>query len=411
MLVRGNIKFKNQYANFPDRIRMKNTTAMIYFFSIVLIVYLGVNFYIFKQTSIFFNTDTSVGIILKVLFFVAALSYPLGRIFERVYPSLLPDVLIKIGSFWLGAMLYLTLFFILLNIVHLGFSVFGHGSLIFAKSNPELVKRLTIAIYSVTVLILLGGYLNALYPRVNRITINTPKSLGKNASLKIAAASDIHLGAVISNGRLERFVRMMNEQNPDIILLAGDVFDEDLGPVIQNDMGKLLSKLSAPLGVYAVTGNHEYIGGVEPAIKYLEEHSVKVLRDSAMVTSGNINVIGRDDRQSKIMGGVTRKSLDALVLGIDKSRFTILLDHQPYNLNEAIENGIDLQISGHTHHGQMFPLNFITKAIFEVSRGHKQIENTHFYVSTGFGTWGPPIRIGNRPEIVVFDILSDKNQD
>ncbi|HCY00491.1 MAG TPA: metallophosphoesterase [Bacteroidales bacterium] len=387
---------------------MKNTTAMIYFFFIVLIVYLGVNFYIFKHTSIVFSTGTSVGIILKVLFFVVALSYPLGRIFERVYPSLLPDVLIKIGSFWLGAMLYLTLFFILLNIVHLGFSVFGHGSLISAKSNPELVKRLTIAIYSVTILILLGGYLNALYPRVNRITINTPKSLGKNASLKIAAASDIHLGAVISNGRLERFVRMMNEQNPDIILLAGDVFDEDLGPVIQNDMGKLLSKLSAPLGVYAVTGNHEYIGGVEPAIKYLEEHSVKVLRDSAMATSGNINVIGRDDRQSKIMGGVTRKSLDALVLGIDKSRFTILLDHQPYNLNEAIENGIDLQISGHTHHGQMFPLNFITKAIFEVSRGHKQIENTHFYVSTGFGTWGPPIRIGNRPEIVVFDILSDK---
>lgn len=386
---------------------MKNTTAMIYFFSIVLIVYLGVNFYIFKHTSIVFNTDTSAGIILKVLFFVAALSYPLGRIFERVYPSLLPDVLIKIGSFWLGAMLYLTLFFILLNIIQLGFSIFGHASVISAKSNPELIKRITISIYSVTALILLGGYLNALYPRVSKITINTPKPLGQNASLKIAAASDIHLGTVISNGRLERFVRMMNEQNPDIILLAGDIFDEDLGPVIQNDMGKLLSKLSAPLGIYAVTGNHEYIGGVEPAIKYLEEHSVKVLRDSAMLCE-DINVIGRDDRQSKIMGGVTRKSLDTLVSEIDKSRFTILLDHQPYNLNEAVENGIDLQISGHTHHGQMFPLNFITKAIFEISRGHKQIKNTHFYVSTGFGTWGPPIRVGNRPEIVVFDILSAK---
>jgi predicted MPP superfamily phosphohydrolase len=105
------------------------------------------------------------------------------------------------------------------------------------------------------------------------------------------------------------------------------------------------------------------------------------------------------------MGGVIRKSLDTLVSGIDKSRFTVLLDHQPYNLNDAVENGIDLQISGHTHHGQMFPFNFITKAIFEVSRGYKQIENTHFYVSTGFGTWGPPIRVGNRPEIVVFNIV------
>lgn len=383
---------------------MKNTTAMIYFFSIVLIVYFGVNFYIFKHTSIIFKTDTSLGIILKVLFFVVALSYPLGRIFERVYPSLIPDMLTKIGSFWLGAMLYLTLFFLLLDIIHLGFSLFGQASIISAKSSPDLIKKITIAIYSVTVLILIGGYINALNPRVSKVTIKTPKSLGKNVQLKIAAASDIHLGTIISNGRLERFVKMMNEQNPDIILLAGDVFDEDLGPVIQNDMGKLLSKLNAPLGVYAITGNHEYIGGVEPAIKYLEEHNVKVLRDSAM-TNENINVVGRDDRQSKMMGGVTRKKLEDLVFGIDKSRFTVLLDHQPYNLNDAVENGIDLQISGHTHHGQMFPFNFITKAIFEVSRGYKKIENTHFYVSTGFGTWGPPIRVGNRPEIVVFDIV------
>jgi hypothetical protein len=197
---------------------------------------------------------------------------------------------------------------------------------------------------------------------------------------------------------------MMNEQKPDIILLAGDIFDEDLGPVIKNDMGKLLSQLYAPLGVYAVTGNHEYIGGVAPAVKYLEDHNITVIRDSTVNIEGIINIVGREDRQSNVMAGVERKPLDKLVANIDKSLFTVLLDHQPYNLEQAVENGMDLQLSGHTHHGQMFPLNFVTKAIFEVSRGHKQIENTHVFVSTGFGSWGPPIRIGNRPEIVVIDV-------
>jgi predicted MPP superfamily phosphohydrolase len=109
-----------------------------------------------------------------------------------------------------------------------------------------------------------------------------------------------------------------------------------------------------------------------------------------------------------MMGGNMRKPIEQLVENIDKNLFTIMLDHQPYNLNEAVENGIDLQISGHTHHGQMFPLNLITKSIFEVSRGYKQIENTHIYVSTGFGTWGPPVRVGNRPEIVVIEVSSGR---
>jgi hypothetical protein len=105
-----------------------------------------------------------------------------------------------------------------------------------------------------------------------------------------------------------------------------------------------------------------------------------------------------------MMSGKMRKPLELLVENIDNKLFTVMLDHQPYHLSQAVENGIDLQISGHTHHGQLFPLNLITKAMFEVSRGYKQIENSHFYVSTGFGTWGPPVRVGNRPEIVVIEV-------
>jgi predicted MPP superfamily phosphohydrolase len=381
--------------------------AMMLFFTIVTVVLTLVNVYIYKHTKPIFNIEGWIGNFYKILFIFCAISYPLGRFLERVLPSTGSDLIVKVGSFWLGAMVYLILMFIFTDIIRLIYPLFGFNYSFDPKVNPEHFKKITIGIYTATAFVLLGGYINALYPRVNQISIATKKSIEGYSKLRIGAASDIHLGTLISNGRLERFVNLMNAQNPDIILLPGDIFDEDLGPVIKNDMGKLLSQLSAPLGVYAVTGNHEYIGGVDPAVTYLENHGVQVLRDTSISVNGIMNIVGREDRQAKIMGGIIRKPLKKLTESIDNNHYTILLDHQPYDLNEAVENGIDLQISGHTHHGQLFPFNYITRAIFEVSRGLKQIENTFIYVSNGFGTWGPPVRVGNRPEIVVIEVVRE----
>lgn len=379
--------------------------AMIIFLSIVLLIHILVNYYIFRHTKSVFSFDGWLGLTLKISFFFLVLSYPLGRFLERMLPSVGSELIAKIGAFWLGAMLYLVLIFLLLDIAKLIYSWTGFPNFLSAKDNLDFRQKLVAIVYGLTAIILLLGHVNALYPRINSFSIETKKLLNDNKRLRVGMASDIHLGSIISNGRLERFVNLMNEQKPDIILLAGDIFDEDLGPVIKNDMGYLISKLNAPLGVFAVTGNHEYIGGVEPAVAYLEDHNIKVLRDTTISINGILNLVGREDRQSNVMGSLKRKPLDLIVSGIDSSLFTILMDHQPYNLNEAVENGIDLQLSGHTHHGQMFPFNFITKSIFEVSRGLRKIDNTFVFVSTGFGTWGPPVRIGNRPEIVVIDVV------
>ncbi len=387
---------------------MKNRMAMIIFFSIVLIIHLSVNYFIYRHSKVIFDISGWIGISLKTLFIVMVLTYPAGRILERLYPSIMSDLIVKIGSFWLGAMLYLFLLFLLFDIAKLLHAGTGFPAFLSAKNNPLFLRKVVLGTYLVVSTILIAGYFNALYPTVNSIRIKSNKNVNSHNLLRIGAASDIHLGTLIANGHLERFVSMMNKQNPDIILLAGDIFDEDLGPVIKKDMGSVLSKLSAPLGVYAVTGNHEYIGGVEAAVKYLEEHGVRVLRDTSIVINNSFNIVGREDRQSKMMGNFERKTLSKLTANINKELFTILLDHQPYKLNEAVENDIDLQISGHTHHGQMFPFNLITSSMFEVSRGYKKIENTHVYVSTGFGTWGPPIRIGNRPELVVIEVETNK---
>jgi predicted MPP superfamily phosphohydrolase len=156
--------------------------------------------------------------------------------------------------------------------------------------------------------------------------------------------------------------------------------------------------------VYAITGNHEYIGGVEPACKYLVEHGLVELRDNYIMIANSLYIIGREDRSIKGFTGKVRKNLVEIMKGINKNLPIILMDHQPVKLAEAAENGVDLQLSGHTHHGQLWPFSFITKKVYELSMGYKKTGDTHYYVSCGVGTWGPPIRTGNRPEIIRIDL-------
>ena len=160
-------------------------------------------------------------------------------------------------------------------------------------------------------------------------------------------------------------------------------------------------KLSAPYGVFAVLGNHEYIGGnAEEAINYLGEAGVKVLRDSAQEIAGSFYLLGRDDRSGARFNGVPRQDLKTLMQGVDRSLPNILMDHQPSQLEEPVEQGVDLQLSGHTHAGQLLPIRYITRRIFEDDWGLLRKGDFQIIVSSGYGTWGPPIRLGNTPEVV-----------
>jgi predicted MPP superfamily phosphohydrolase len=242
---------------------------------------------------------------------------------------------------------------------------------------------------------ILAGHINALVPKIRKLAITTEKSAGSMTELRIAMASDIHMGTVIGPRRMTRLVNQINALKPDLILFAGDVVDEDLAPVIRHDLGSVLLQLKAPLGVYAITGNHEYIGGVEKAVAYLQKHGITMLRDSAVTINQSFVLAGREDRSKS-----NRKSISDILSSADRTLPVILMDHQPFDLDSVAMEKVDIQFSGHTHHGQMWPLNYITEAIYEVSRGYLKKGNSHFYVSNGFGTWGPPVRIGNRPEIV-----------
>jgi predicted MPP superfamily phosphohydrolase len=139
---------------------------------------------------------------------------------------------------------------------------------------------------------------------------------------------------------------------------------------------------------------------VEEAYKYLTEHDIVLLRDSVIMVNNEFYLVGREDRDGKRFSGIERRSLEDLMRAVDLNYPVILMDHQPIGLDDAVSNKVDLQISGHTHNGQLWPFNYLTEAIYEVSRGYKKKGDTHFYVSSGVGTWGPPVRTGNQPEIV-----------
>ena len=224
------------------------------------------------------------------------------------------------------------------------------------------------------------------------LTIHSPKPLPK--PLTVVLASDLHLGYSNRKAELARWIDLILAEQPDLVLFGGDIVDISLRPLLEGDYASEFARIQAP--IYTVLGNHEYIGNEADAERFFADAGITLLRDSTAFVEG-IAVIGRDDRSNP-----GRKPLSAL--SVPPECFTILLDHQPYHLEEAQAAGIDFQFSGHTHRGQVWPLSWVTDALYEKSWGHHRRGSTQYYVSSGLGIWGPKTRIGTRSEYLVLHI-------
>ncbi len=384
---------------------MKSYQFLI-FFSIVLLIYGLVNYYIFIRGLQALPHGISFRNWYPWIFLFLSASYVIGRFTERVWISPVSSFFTFVGSFWLAMMVYFLLAVLVIDLARLVLYFLPQPAIL-TNHYTEFKKYLFLVVLGITGIVVLAGHINALNPRVKRLDIHIDKKAGTLKSLHIAAASDIHMGTLVGPRRTAKLVRMLNGCNADLILLAGDIVDEDLAPVIRYDLGRSLLKLKAPLGIYAITGNHEYIGGAKAAVEYLENHGIKMLRDTSIKIDESFYLAGRNDRDSKRFSGNERKGLEKVLEGVDFSLPVILMDHQPFNLQQVMDAGVDFQLSGHTHNGQLWPFNYITRAMYEVSWGYLNKGNTHFYVSSGYGGWGPPVRTGNRPEIVDIYISFD----
>ncbi len=375
-------------------------TSFLIFIGIVFLIYFSINYYIFIRGLQVFSISPFWRKTYITLFLVCVLSFIAGEFIEHTHPSAIGEYIYRIGAFWLVFMLYFFLITFLIDFVRL-INYFFHFIPELSSSFQFASGLAVIALVSLTVLL---GHINAVNPKIRKISLSIPKPLSEGDNMKLVMVSDIHLGALIGESREKKLVSMIKNQKPDLVVLCGDIVDGDIGEVLRKNLGRHIQEIKAPLGVYAIPGNHEYIGGITKTLPYLRSININVLRDQAVTLPNGVQLIGRDDIDGKRMADIPRKNLSQLLIGIDKTKPIIVLNHQPVNLDEAVKEKVDLHLSGHTHNGQLWPLNYMTKAIYKLSWGYLKLGDTNFYVSSGFGTWGPPVRTGNSPEIVVFNL-------
>jgi predicted MPP superfamily phosphohydrolase len=252
--------------------------------------------------------------------------------------------------------------------------------------------------FPLTACIVIGMFALFLYGNVHyhhkvreELHLTTDKPLAR--PLRIVMLSDLHLGYHNPRKELARWVDLINAENPDVVLIAGDVIDMSMRPLVEENMAEEMRRLEAP--VYACLGNHEYYSSEPLAEQFYRDARIQLLRDTCLVV-GDLCIMGRDDRTN-----LRRRNIDELARMADHTKYTILLDHQPYHLEEAEQAGVDFQLSGHTHRGQVWPISWITDALYECSFGAHQRGQTRYYISSGIGIWGGKFRIGTRSEYVV----------
>ncbi len=335
-----------------------------------------------------------------------------GRFAGRFFPAA-GRLFESAGSLWLPFLLYFTLGFLILDLITAAARICRVNVFTFNKMQPDRNYKWAVLLTVFLVCAVTGaGAVNARFPVLIHQKVSVDRKAGSLKKLKAVLVSDIHMGSSVGRPFLEKTVKLINSQEPDVVLLCGDIFDGDPLPVIREDGCFPLTELRSRFGTYAVPGNHEYYSrNVQAASDYLESRNVKMLADDSVLISRSFYIAGRKDLVCTKLFQEQRKSVKELCEEMDRKYPVIIMDHQPAEIQEAAEAGVDLMVSGHTHFGQLWPLNYIVSLVWPLPRGFRKIMDSNFYVTAGAGTWGPAVRTSCRPEITVLDIEFGTGKD
>ena len=392
-------------------------TAMILSF-ITLAVYFTANVYVFVKLFKLFGRVLPFGkrgilafkLIFAVLFWFSAVALFLSLFLSEVQiPVWLNRLMYNTGSIWLVFILYMVMALLLMDLLR-----------IFVK-HPFLKNFGAVPALIVVFSLLLYGYINYRHPKVEEITIHLSEkndcreekadsSLVAMNKMRIVAVSDVHLGYATDKKSLQRYVQQINSLLPDIILIGGDLIDNSIVPVEEQCMYEELSLLEAPYGVYMVPGNHEYISGMRGQKagqigEFLDKTPIVLLRDSVVVLPGGLTLVGRDDRHSCSVSELVAKAKATASATVWGEGPVLLMEHQPREIALKDSLGVDLQFSGHTHRGQVWPVSLLVDRMYEQSHGYRKWSNSHVIVSSGLSLWGPPFRIGTNSDLWVINVI------
>lgn len=330
-----------------------------------------------------FGSKNLIGLFTKKTYFIVMFLISISFFLSQFVHF---NVISWLGHIWLVIFWYSLIIFPILNLVYY-------------LNKKRGIKWFGFCMISFYLFVLMYGSFNMWNPVVVHYDVELHKETELD-ELKILMVSDIHISETIGNKFINRLINLSDEVEPDIIFLSGDVLDSSIDPYLKHKIGETLAGLTAPMGVYAVLGNHEYYGGNIPLfIEEMNEINVQVLVDEFVNVDDLFYIVGRKDYSDR-----DRESIDLLTNNLNKERPIFLIDHQPREYDEVSAAEVDLMVSGHTHKGQLFPANLITKAIYENHYGYLIKDDLHTIVSSGFGIWGPPFRIGSRSEVVEINV-------
>ncbi|WP_462413409.1 metallophosphoesterase [Neobacillus sp. Marseille-QA0830] len=351
----------------------------------LLIYYIGWNG-IKWMTTVFGSIHRPLKYLYSIILVMFAYSFIIGRWAGE------NDFINWAGAIWLGLFCFLLLLLPLADL-----TVFLTKYTKIAKD--KAIKWSGIVTILVTASLFMAGVYTAYHPVVTTYHIKISKHVEGKKNYKIVMASDLHFSYMIGSGQAEKLVKKINSLNPDLVLLPGDIISDDIEPYLDEGIPVILKKMKAP--VYASLGNHDREDPDVDLISIFNNSGMTVLADEVVELDNGITLVGRKDRGYQ---DVKRMGLTELMKPVNPVKPVILLEHQPYDLDIAKTNGVDLMVSGHTHQGQVFPGNLVTDKIYENDWGYLKKDQLHSIVSAGYGFWGTPLRLGTLSEIVQIDI-------
>ena len=330
------------------------------------------------------------------------LLYPVSGLFDDRIAGSFGNIIVTVSNYLLPFFLYMFLTVLatdLLLLVNLGIKTVPRETL----KKRTVRNRIMIFNFSLSAMIVIAGVINFNTIRITEKEINVRADSTDISNLRIAFVSNFHLEEKTPVGFVEQFVKKINSVKPDLLLYGGDI-TEGFGEAEKMEkFEKLLNSIKPAYGVYGVLGNHDRVSRTGSSSFY-SRAGIIILKDSIIVSGRSFVLVGRNDSRDE-----KRKSAHELLMEVPEKLPVIVLDHRPTEMEQLSETSADVVFSGHTHHGQLFPINLITNKVYELSYGYIKKGETHFFVSSGIRLWGPPVRTVDKSEIMVVDILFTQN--
>lgn len=376
---------------------------MSLFFLTFFLIYGGIHLYIFLKARAAFPfgiiTNVATGAIMIFMIFAPVIV----RLTERAGNEGFARILAFVGYTWMGGVLIFFISGILCDVFRLTVSVSGVLSSRDFTYITYARRFYFFMCLTITLLVVIYGIFEARQIKIEYLTLSTKKISSDIGKVRIVQISDVHLGLIIGEARIKQIINTINKAKPDILVSTGDLVDVQIDNI--DSMAMLFQQVYTRYGKFAVTGNHEFYAGIDRALELTKKAGFKILRGQAVDINGIITIAGVDDEAVRGRHKGEDTSEKELCSHIDGSQYTVLLKHRPVSYAGSL-CVYDLQLSGHTHKGQIFPFFLITRLFFKQYAGFYEVNNnSSLYVNRGTGTWGPPIRFLAPPEITVIDIV------